>query len=309
MSKPVLKEIRYKNYGRCLSIANGQAELIVTLDLGPRIISYRLFSGENVFWEDLERRLHQKGELMDKTFGAGSVWYLYGGHRLWTSPEYPTTYNPDNGPVEYTPTENGAVFSAGIQPVLGLRFSMEVSLDGEGSGVRLLHRIRNESDKPVELAPWALTVLAPGGVELLAMNTEDTGFLPNRRMTLWPYTRLTDPRLCLMDRYITLNSEKGAPSPIKLGLDLKKGWAAYLNKGTLFVKRFTHIDGDYPDGGCSFETYTNSDFLECETLGVLSRLAKGDTAEHEERWSLEEGVVFPDKDEKAIDAFVKAYIG
>lgn len=309
MSGTVLKEISYKNYGKCLSISNGEAELIITLDVGPRIICYRLTSGDNVFFEDIERSVCNKGDALQKVFGPGAAWYIYGGHRLWSSPEYETTYVPDNGPVKYEATENGVRFSAGVQSVLKLCFEMEVCLDDTGSGVRVVHRIRSESEKPVELAPWALTVLAPGGVEIIPMNTEDTGYLHNRIIAVWPYTRLNDPRLCMMEKYITLKSVKGAPNKFKLGFDLHKGCVAYLNNGTLFVKRFAHkVGAKYPDSGCSFETYTDGLFLECETLGPLTELKKGQAAEHEEHWSLKAGVSLPDGGEKAIDAFAKEYM-
>ena len=42
----------------------------------------------------------------------------------------------------------------------------------------------------------------------------------------------------------------------------------------------------YPDGGCSFETYTNDVMLEFETLGELKTVAKGETSEHSEVWTL-----------------------
>ena len=61
----------------------------------------------------------------------------------------------------------------------------------------------------------------------------------------------------------------------------------YLNGGTLFVKRFTFQEGKpYPDQGCSFETFTNEDMLEIESLGPLVKLAPGDSVELLERWEL-----------------------
>jgi hypothetical protein len=42
----------------------------------------------------------------------------------------------------------------------------------------------------------------------------------------------------------------------------------------------------YPDFGCSFETFTNNEFLEMETLGPLARVAPGQVAEQVEHWSL-----------------------
>jgi hypothetical protein len=42
----------------------------------------------------------------------------------------------------------------------------------------------------------------------------------------------------------------------------------------------------YPDFGCSFETFTNAEFLEIETLGPMTELRPGQTVEHAERWTL-----------------------
>ena len=42
----------------------------------------------------------------------------------------------------------------------------------------------------------------------------------------------------------------------------------------------------YPDFGCSFETFTNNDFLELETLGPLTKVLPGNTVEQVEHWGL-----------------------
>jgi hypothetical protein len=42
----------------------------------------------------------------------------------------------------------------------------------------------------------------------------------------------------------------------------------------------------YPDFGCSFETFTNHEVLELETLGPLTRVAPGETVELVEDWGL-----------------------
>jgi len=40
MAKAMVSLIDYAPFGRCARIANGDAELYVTLDVGPRIIRY-----------------------------------------------------------------------------------------------------------------------------------------------------------------------------------------------------------------------------------------------------------------------------
>ena len=46
----------------------------------------------------------------------------------------------------------------------------------------------------------------------------------------------------------------------------------------------------YPDFGCSYETFTNNEFLELETLGTLANLKPGAAVEHMEHWTLHKNV-------------------
>src|ERR1043165_8902201 len=87
-----LESAPYGGWKNNLRISNGDAELLVTLDVGPRILSYRLQKGKNIFKEYPEQ-LGKSGE---------SAWMMRGGHRLSIAPEDPKrSYVPDNGPVGY----------------------------------------------------------------------------------------------------------------------------------------------------------------------------------------------------------------
>jgi hypothetical protein len=126
-------------------------------------------------------------------------------------------------------------------------------------------------------------------------------------MTLWPYFDFTDRRWTLGSRYITLR-QNDKDGPTKIGLSHGRGWVGYLNGGTLFVKRFDYRpDQPYPDGGCNFETFTNQEFLEMESLGPLVRLAPGAKVEHVEHWELHKDVS-DFKDEAGIDKNVLAAV-
>ena len=302
------KETTYKNYGKCLEISNGCVDLLVTLDLGPRIIRYGFCGGENMMYEDLERVNNYEKEDVKEMFGPNAKWYLYGGHRLWISPEYTETYYPDNNPVYYETHENSAVFTCDVQEVTGLQFSTVVTLDEEGTDVNITHCIENCSGEPQNYAIWALTVLDKGGVELLKFNDNDTDLLPNRTIRAWPYTNFADHRLYMGEKYVSLCSDS-TERKFKLGFDLRHGVAAYINKGNMFVKSFNHYDdGNYPDSGCSFETFTNEHFLECETHGEIGQKPDGSIVTHNEFWSLYKDVSIKDpKDEKEIEAIFEKY--
>ncbi len=298
----------YKNFGNCLEIANGIVKVLVTIDVGPRIINYSFVDGENVMFEDVDRGFFANGPEFDK-FGGGT-WYIYGGHRLWTSPEaMPKSYYPDNDPVPYELIENGAIFKPAVQKWNQYQYEIIITLAPDSSNVTVVHKITNHAAWDVTLAPWAMSVLAPGGFEIVPQPTKDTGLLGNRMLALWPYTNMMDSRVTWGNTYIGLKQEPGHPDKFKVGINSEHGFALYFNHGDLFVKQFTPIEnGVYPDGGMSFETFTNDLFLEMETLGEITTIAPESTVTHEERWSLFKEACPETFDESYFDELVKRYV-
>lgn len=308
-----LTESTYKTFGRCLTISNGSVEAVVTLDIGPRIIRFAKIGGENVMMENTEKSINQleaASEFADK-FGADKgVWYIYGGHRLWTSPEeLPRSYYPDNEPVVYEKVEGGAKFIPPVQVWTQYQMAITVTMSETENSLHILHEITNTGAWNVEFAPWALSVLAPGGMEVIPMPQRKTGLLSNRKIVLWDYARMNDKRVYWGDKYITLCQDTAAKEAFKLGIDSEHCWAAYFNHGDLFIKKFeSDPTGEYPDGGCNFETYTSKDFLEMESLGTLKSVAPGETVSHTEDWTLVADVPCPACDENEIAQVMEKYI-
>ena len=145
------------NLPNCVRLSNGEVEVIVTTDVGPRIISYAFVGGENVLGEHPEARVETAlGEFKP-----------YGGHRLWIAPEnMPNSYAPDNVPVEFYFDErnNSIRLIQPIESVTKTQKEIIVTLDETGSGVSVNHKITNCGTETVELAAWALTVMRGGGV-------------------------------------------------------------------------------------------------------------------------------------------------
>jgi hypothetical protein len=115
---------------------------------------------------------------------------------------------------------------------------------------------------------------------------------------------MNDPRWEFLEKYIILRQDPNAERPQKIGLSNEQNWGAYARDGHLFVKKVEFKPGEtYPDNGCNFETFTNSDMLELESLGPMARLASGSSVTHKEDWYLFDGVNFEDTDE-SLDANV-----
>lgn len=285
------RKVTYQGWRNCYRLANKEIELILTGDVGPRVIRFGFIGGANVFKE--------YRPMMGRT--GGKTWRIYGGHRLWHAPEGdPRSYCPDNSPVEVTPT--GPVVRV-VQPTektTGIQKELDIHLCAKRNHVHIVHRLRNHNQWAVELAPWALSVMAQGGTAIVPQpprGSHPKDLLPVNTLTLWAYTNLSDPRWTWGNKYFLLRQDAQATLPQKIGAAVPDGWAAYANAGNLFVKRFAHIPGArYADLGCNFETFTNEDMLEVETLGPLVSLAPGATVEHEEHWSLFRDVPTPRSD-------------
>jgi hypothetical protein len=289
-----VERVEFKGWKDNLRLDNGEVELIVTLEVGPRILDYRLKDGHNV--------LKQYAEQMGKS--GEKDWQIRGGHRLWTSPEDLTrTYAPDNRPVACREVSPGLVrVTPPADGEYGVQKEIDIRLAPSGSRVELVHRISNVGAKECQLAPWALTVMAPGGLEIIplppkkphpglpsaAASPDD--YASNQQMVLWPFFDFTDTRWSFGRRYITLRQDS-RQGPTKIGLAHAEGWVGYLHEGTLFVKRFGYEKGQvYPDRGCNFETFTNEDMLEIESLGPVVKLAAGEKVELAETWELHKDV-------------------
>lgn len=306
-----MQKVEYRGWKNNLQLANGTVELIMTLDVGPRVMRYGFVGEKNVF-KEYDDQMGKSGE---------ESWQIRGGHRLWHGPEdIVRTYVTDNAPIKYEKLGDSAIRL--IQPVeklTGIQKEIDVILNAEGSGVTLTHRLRNTGNKAIELAPWVLTVMAQGGTAIIPLpekishpgsleqgeKPDYRGFVPNQNLIVWPFTDLADPRWRFGTRYITLTQDRAAKTPTKIGLAHRLGWIGYLNDGTLFIKEFDYREGKrYADGGSNFETFTNKDMLEVESLGPLENVEPGKAIEHVERWWLLKGLSSETAD-AAIDANIR----
>jgi hypothetical protein len=283
MESCLIEKIAYSSWENCFRLSNGSIELIVTSDVGPRIIRLAHIGGEN-FFAEIKNQIGRSGEKQ---------WMIRGGHRLWIAPERkPLTYELDNDPVEIKFVQSGIKTIEKTGALSGCRKKMTIRMDPSKDEVTVLHEITNKSRRAIEMAPWALSVMAPGGMAVIPLPPRiphSAEVLPNQEWTLWGYTDLSDPRFTIGSGHIFFrhDSKKG---PNKLGLLQKEGWSAYVLNGDLFLKTVPYAKGAvYPDGNVNFETFSNKQMLELETLGPITKLSPGRTVRHIEEWSLHKG--------------------
>ena len=298
----IVEKIPYAGWQNCYRLSNGEVELIVTSDVGPRIIRYGFVGGQNLFVE-LEEDLGKTG---------GDNWRLYGGSRLWVGPEDPVySYGADNDPVQIEIAGSSLTAQAPVEHT-GVQKGIKVELSDEGSAVRVVYTLANRTIWPLRVATWVLTMMAPGGAGITTLPPRGTHpeiLAPTNPLIVFAFTNMADPRWSWLEKYIVLRQDPQNADPEKIGLFNTATRGAYLLNGELFVKKFAAFaEEEYPDMGSSYETFTNERFLEIETLGPLRTLQPGESIEHLEEWSLHRPVEVERWDDAELDRVLAPYL-
>lgn len=281
-----VEKTAWKGWPNCYRITNGEVEMIVTTDVGPRVMRFGFVGGQNLFKEFTEQ-LGKSGEKQ---------WMARGGHRLWMAPEdVKLTYALDNAPVKIETASGVVTLTQLVEPETGLEKQIVIRMAATGSHVEVGHRLRNAGKTARAFAPWVLTMMAQGGHGVTGFpprGTHPEQLAPTNPLVMWAFSDLSDPRWTFTKKYMVLKQDpKNTGQPQKLGTFSVNTWGAYVLNGEVFIKRYTaDPKKEYPDYNCSYETFSNPDFLELETLGPLSSVAPGATVEHTERWSLHRNV-------------------
>ncbi len=281
------EKIDYKKYGKCLKIDNGTLEIIATLDIGPRIISFRRLGGENILFQDLNDLVSVKTKDQDEIFFKGATWHSYGGHRLWKSPENYATYYPDNDPITYQVEGNKITLVQ--KPQVGTNIQLVFSLEFQADNlIKVSNKIKNLSNENKKMACWSLSMCKGPGLEIIPLPNNETGFNPQRYYSLWNFgAKNNDPRAYYGDKFFSLRMEPGNPLAYKVGMKLNKGRILYLTKEDVLVKKFDRIENAvYTDNNVNYETYTKDLFMELETLGEYKEVKPNEELNHDEYWSL-----------------------
>lgn len=277
--------VSYKHYGKCACLSKGGKTMLVTVEVGPRIIYYGYDGGENIFFEDTHDAINRGGEYYDKNLPGKGIWHIYGGHRLWKSPEYDDTYYPDNAPVVVTEDKDGVHFTSDVELNTGLQKTVTICMDDQGNAT-VTHTFTNKGKTTTpKIACWALSVMDAGAVANIPLSTQDTGLLPNRNIVFWSYTDIQDPRMRIENDHIVVSQAK-LPAAFKIGTYVE-GAVSVTVKGMKFSLQFTPEGSDYADFTSNLECYTSDKMLEIETISSLRALAPNESMSHVENWTLE----------------------
>ncbi|MEK6794581.1 MAG: hypothetical protein AABZ39_07375 [Spirochaetota bacterium] len=276
-----IKKIPYEGIDNCYEcIADGK-RLVITAAFGPRILHASVGKSGNLLYIDTKREL-----------GLGD-WKIYGGHRLWTSPEANDSYSPDNFPCTVR-VENGECAVTFLDEKTDLEKSIIIGYE-EGR-FRITHRFINRGIFLYPAALWALTCVKPAGTVFIPWGSRSKEW-ETKKIIYWKKwggvhsSTLRSPQYVEGDDLFLVKptGEEG-----KIGTAGHEGFIGISTPQATFMKSFTRQHGAvYPDDNCAIECYTCDKFIELETLSPEYMLEPNVTYEHTEEWLLIDSAVDP----------------
>ena len=176
-------------------------------------------------------------------------------------------------PVEAVAVERGVVLTSPIDPGYGIQTVRRVELDPAQPIMRIATQFRKLLGGAVRVGIWTITQMSEPARVCIQLHTQSkfaAGF--SRLMPAEPAGLKIDGRLLSLTRH--------ALQQVKVGSDGSS--MAWLGQNCVVRIDTDFRAGEYPDGGCVTEVYTNPDplqYVELETMGPLTTMNPGDRIE------------------------------
>ena len=269
-----------------IRLQNGQAEAILVPDLG-RLVHFAATNGSSSFRLDasLQGKLPPAGE---RFFNIGGDWFwpvaqarwgaLSGDGQDWPPPallaDLPwscSAWSDSDG----TPC---ALLTRNYGPPLNIQATRLFRLESAGCVLVVQQRIERTGPSDVPVVLWNISQIA--AAEQIALPVERKSLFRTGLMVLkgkMPSRR----QLARCGSAVVYRVSPGAET--KLGSDSLRGWIAAARGKQLVVESVVNTSaGEYPDGGCVVEVYSNHGlgYSEIETLSPEVNLAPGTVLEN-----------------------------
>lgn len=282
---PILP-IEFDGWTNAIRLANTNLELVVIPALG-RIMTLRFQGGTNILRFD--RSL--AGIIPDK---KQAQWFNAGGEWLWPMaqsawPQIAESDWPPPTPLADTPW-NATAWTAADGSLnctltrsygrpLYLKVSRLIRLDAQGATFSIRQRIERTRPSEAPVSLWNIFQVSAARSVLMPVDAEsrfDGGFRP---------LMFAAPPENQWERCGNVLAYHVVSGEHKLCSDSARGWIAALREDVWLVVRVRNdaSAGEYPDGGCILEMYSNAGlgYTEIETLSPEVVLKDGASLQNE----------------------------
>lgn len=279
-----IKQINLKYYGKCVSINNGTVKVIVSVDVGPKIIFWGYTNGENMLYIPYD--ILEYDEPISQKIPPDIFFKRY-GHEIMLAYEKSKPVFLSSGTTIYSILQEGVAFSCS-SPKLGLSANLEIIIQDNSNSIMIVHSIENTNEKTQNFSICSSTFVTQDGTLLVPQNIEDLGNAPNRVLSLWKKSNINDSRLCVANEYLKFNNiSTDKLSVLKLGINNRRAWSTYTKDGNTFLMHYLHNKkAKYLNFDSSFIIDSKKELLSLKILSPIYNVQKNEVAKMAEYWSL-----------------------
>lgn len=280
----VVSRMTYRGWAGALRLSNGDVELVVVPTIG-RIMRFAATDGSNVLWENPELWGREAPRAEDRR-----EWTNFGGDKVWPAPQERWSWPPDpwldGSPHRCTVQADGSVrLVSPISRVMNLRLVRTVRMEPSKPVVVVDNVLENHGAEPVSWSVWEVAqVESPDRVEMpRSSRLFDTGY------RIFPDSSDVSAYVTVAGDIV--HARRNSRGAYKVGADCGRAVVSAVRSGW----RFTMIGpararGEYPDGGCNVEVYSNPDplpYMELEVLGPMVTIPPRGSIALRTTWKLE----------------------
>lgn len=287
-----ITRVAHHGWAGSLLISNGIVEAIVVPQIG-RVMQFRLVGDVvGTFWENraLDGRQHPTplGE-----------WLNFGGDKCWPSPQsswalqqgrpWPPPHAFDGSAMQASLVGEALVLTSVVDAAWGIQVVRHIRVEANQPVLHIRTEYHKVHGPPVRTGIWTVTQFQDPEQVFIPLHPSSKfkdGYV-NLLDTAPAGLTIHDPGIEISTRGRELSLARHRKEYTKIGADGAS--LAWVGR-TCAV----HIDneptpGDYPDGGCMTEIYTNPDplnYVELETLGPLIIMNPGDCIQQSLRYRI-----------------------
>lgn len=296
--------ISWHGWPDCFQIQNGIVEAVIVPSIG-RVMQLRLLDNPvGAFWRNpaLDGQRHEQPvDLL-----LPREWRNFGGDKCWPAPQsgwpkvqgryWPPPDAFDSRPMKAVAADSSVVLTSSIDANFGIQMVRHVELDPCQPVMRIRSEFRKLTGSPVKVGLWTITQMqAPECVSILLSPQ-------SKFRNGWQHLMGTQPADLRIDGGI-LSIARHPREIVKIGTDgISLAWVGQDCVVRIDAERGP---GDYPDGGCVTQVYTNPDplpYVELETVGPLTAMSIGDRIERTAVYTVSPRST-PDPHAEALKAF------
>jgi hypothetical protein len=276
-----ISRISWHGWPDCFKTQNGFVEAVIVPAIGCVMQLRLLDDPAGAFWRNPELEGQRHKVPVDLLFSR--EWHNFGGDKCWPAPQSdwprvqgrhwppPDAFNSQS--MKAVATGNSVVLTSSIDASFGIQLVRHVELDLAEPVMRIRSEFRKLSGSPVKVSVWTITQVQDPeciAIQLSRQSKFAGGYV--HLMGAQPADLRIDAGVLSLTRH--------PRELVKIGSDgVSMAWV-----GPSCVVRIDAEPGpgEYPDGGCITQVYTNPDplaYVELETLGPLTVMSIGDRIE------------------------------